>query len=503
MSHKAKALPQKDESSDEQADIETETELRAMANMLRRAQGFTLAFAQCNQPSERRRLVSQLRQLLGDHRIAEVEFTEPIENLLDELIPRLSEYNDARAMFVYGLEHSIRSDQDFSPVVANLNISRNLFPRHISYPVVLWLPAYAIAAVMRGALDFFSWRSGVFQFPSPPEMLVQIAQSALSGGFQAAFNLTAEEKEQRIAIIQDLLNEYESLPSDRRDRQAEARLLNQLSALHYSLGDYEKAEDCCRQSLGILEYLGDKSGVAYSLHNLGVIAYFRGDYDKAEIYYQQSLRIFQELGDRSGVADSLHNLGMIAQERKDYSQAEDYYQQSLRIFQELGDRSGVADSMRSLGMVAQYRGDYGQAEDYYQQSLEISQELGDRGGIAISLHQLGIIAQYFGDYGKAENYYQQSLRISRELGDRGSVASSLTQLASLYAERENMDEAIRLTTVARDIFVRIESYYREEAQEQFVKLREQVEDERFETLVREAQADPEKVIREALGAVGN
>ena len=542
MSQKAKALSQKDESSDEQADIETEAELRALANMLRRAQGLTLAFAQCNQPVERRRLVSQLRQLLGDYRIAEVEFTEPIENLLDELIPRLSEYNDANALFVYGLEHSVRSDQDFSPVVANLNISRNLFPRHISYPIVLWLPAYAIAAVMRGAPDFFSWRSAVFQFLSSPEMLAQVSQSALSGDFQVALNLTAEEKEERIAVIQDLLNEYESLPADRRDCQAEGRLFDRLADLYYSLGDYSQAENYYGQSLKIAQELDDRSGIASSLGNLGYIARYRGDYDKAEEYYLQSLQIRQELGDRSGIASSLDNLGYIAQYRGDLDKAEEYYLQSLQIRQELGDRSGIVSSLDNLGYIARDRGDYDKAEEYYLQSLQIGQEIEDRSDIAFSLSSLGHIArdrgdydkaeEYYlqslqigqeiedrsgiafslnnlsyitrarGDYDKAEEYYLQSLQIRQELGDRSDIASSLTQLALLYAEQGHIDTAVRLTAVARDIFAKIGSRYREEAQEQLAQLQEQVEEERFEILVREAQADPEKVIREALGEVG-
>jgi tetratricopeptide (TPR) repeat protein len=543
MSQKAKALRQKDKSSDERADIETETELRALANMLRRAQGLTLAFVQCNQPSERRSLVSQLRQLLGDYRIAEVEFTEPIENLLDELVPRLSEYNDARALFVYGLERSIRSDQDFSPVVANLNISRNLFPRHISYPIVLWLPAYAIAAVMRGAPDFFSWRSAVFQFPSPPEMLARVSQSALSGNYRAAINLTAEEKEERIAVIQDLLNEYESLPTDRRDRQAEGRLFDRLATLHYSLGDYRQAENCCQQSLKISQELEDRSGIASSLDHLSYIAQDRGDYDKAEEYCLQSLRTLQELGNRSSIASSLSNLGTIASLRRDYDQAEDYYGQSLSILQELGDisaiasslnnlgdiarergdydkaeeycleslqirreigdRSGIASSLDHLSYIAQDRGDYDEAEEYCLQSLQIRQEIGDRSGIAYSLTRLGYIAQDRGDYDKAVEYYLQSLRTLQELGDKSGIASSLGQLAFLYVERRDIDMAVRLTAIARDTFTEIDSDLQEIAQEQLVQLQGQVDEGRFEVLVKEAQADPEKVIREALGAVGN
>ena len=78
----------------EQTDVDKTIELKAMVNMLRRAEGFTLAFVQCNYPIDRINIVAELRQILDDYPIAEIEFDKPIENLLDELIPILPEYSD-------------------------------------------------------------------------------------------------------------------------------------------------------------------------------------------------------------------------------------------------------------------------------------------------------------------------------------------------------------------------------------------------------------------------
>jgi len=523
---------------DKESGVDRTVELRAMANMLRRADGFTLAFAQCNQPVERRRLVSELRQTLDDYPIADIEFTDPIEHLLDELIPLLPEHKDARALFIYGLEHSIRSDREFSPMVANLNMSRNLFPRHISCPVVIWLPVYAITAVMRGAPDFFSWRSGLFQFPSPSGVLTQVSQNALSGDVLAIINLTLEEKKGRIAVIEDLLADYESLPTDKRDRRTEGSLFYRLANLYYSLGDYDQAREYCQQSLKISEELGDKSGIAYSLSWLGNIAYAHGDYDQAEEYCQQSLKIFKELGDIRGIAYSLYQLGMIAHIRGDYDQAAEYCQQSLKIFKELRDKSGIAYSLYQLGIIADARGDHDQAREYYQQSLKIFKELGDKSGIAGSLHQfgniayirgdydqaaeycqqslkiegdlgsksgiagslyqLGMIAHIRGNYDQAGEYYQQSLTIFKELRGKSGIAVSLAQLGLLYDRRGDTHIAIRLMAAAHEILAQIGSYHREPVLGCLMRLQATVEQDDFETLTKEAQADPEKVVREIL-----
>ena len=483
---------------DEETRVDRAIELRAMTNMLRRADGFTLAFAQCNQPVECRKLVSELREILGDYPIAEIEFAGSIEHLLDELIPLRDEYKDARALFIYGLEHSIYSDREFSLLVANLNLSRNSFPLHISCSMILWLPAYATTAVLRGAPDFFSWRSALFQFPSPPAELVPISQDALSDGVLSNFNLTLEEKQERIAVIEGLLTDYGSLPVDKRDHRTESSLFYRLANLHYSLGDYGQAEESSRQSLTISKELADKRGIAKSLHQLGYSAFFQGDYQQAGEYYKQSLIIYEELDDKSGIAKSLHWLGNIACVRGDYDQAGEYYKQSLTIKEELGDKRGISYSLGQLGNIAYSQGDCDQAGKYYQQSLTISEELGDKSGIIKALHQLGNIAYSREDYVQAGEYYQQSLTISEELGDKSGIAKALHQLGILYVLRADARTAIRIFAVAHDIFAQINSPDLEQASNVLTRLQEEVEQDVFEALVKEAQTDPERVIREVL-----
>ncbi len=496
----------KSKSPDEQPDVDREIELRAMANMLRRSQGFTLAFVQCNQPSERRKLVSELRQLLGDYPVAEVEFTEPIEQLLDELLSglqrldRCSSYSDdsVRALFVYGLERSIRSEREFSPLVANLNVSRNLFPRHISHSLVFWLPAFAITAIMRGAPDFFSWRSSLFRFPSPPEVLAHASQDALDDEATVVFNLTLEEKKERITVIENLLADYEFLPPDNRDRRrAEMTLLDRLAMLHYSLGDFVKAEGFYQRSLAMGKELDDKGGIAVSLHQLGRIAHFRENYEEAERYYQQSLKIKKELRDKMGIAGSLYQLGVIARYRGDYEVAEHYCKQSLNIFEELKDKIGIAISLHKLGRIAHFQENYEEAERYYRQSLKIKKELRNKIGIAISLRRLGEIAELRGNYEEAERCYRQSVNIFEKLGSKIDIADSLHKLGMIIEEQERYGQATRLIAAALALFEQT-GLPHQVARESLARLREQIEEKRFEALFKEAYAAPEAVVRETL-----
>ncbi|MER5506151.1 tetratricopeptide repeat protein [Streptomyces sp. NPDC002766] len=220
-----------------------------------------------------------------------------------------------------------------------------------------------------------------------------------------------------------------------------AAYIHQLGMIAQERGDYQRAEDHYRASLGILEELGDRAGIAGSYHQLGIIAQLWGDYRQAEDHYRASLTIKEELGNRAGIASSYHQLGMIAQLRGDYRQAEDHYRDALITFEELGDRASIADSYHQLGMIAELRGDYRQAEDHYRDALITFEELGDRAGIAASYHQLGMIAQERGDYRQAEERYRASLAIKEELGNRAGIASSHHQLGIIAQLRGDYRQA--------------------------------------------------------------
>jgi len=49
-------------------------------------------------------------------------------------------------------------------MLAELNLGRELLQMAAPLPVLFWLPDYAITALTRYALDFWSWRSSLFEF---------------------------------------------------------------------------------------------------------------------------------------------------------------------------------------------------------------------------------------------------------------------------------------------------------------------------------------------------
>ena len=225
------------------AHLDEETELRALARSLELAHGFTLLFVRCNQPDQRRRLISSLQSRLPQLNLQVIHFSEPIIHLLRELQERL-EGSTPNAIFVTGLEYSLptATDAHATNFVANLNASRNSFPEAIPCPLVLCLPEYALTAIARGAPDFFSVRSGVYFFASSPGDTRDFVESLTSGEGREASNLALQEKLERIAARPSILADYEALPDIQRDRQRESRVHAGLGHFLYRLGKWSMAE---------------------------------------------------------------------------------------------------------------------------------------------------------------------------------------------------------------------------------------------------------------------
>jgi (p)ppGpp synthase/HD superfamily hydrolase len=82
------------------------------------------------------------------------------------------------------------------------------------------------------------------------------------------------------------------------DRKGEANSYNNLGAVYYSLGKYQKAIKFHQQSLAITREIGDRKGEANSYNNLGAVYYSLGKYQKAIRFHKKSLAITREIGDR-------------------------------------------------------------------------------------------------------------------------------------------------------------------------------------------------------------
>lgn len=428
--------------------------LTALARMLDFAAPgrFVLAFVKCNLPAQRHALVERINVLtepLGVTPI-EIELTEPIDKLLPilcdrlagsylkpaaveaEPAPALREGRSKVALFVYGLEHSLPSADSNPPILAHLNLSRELFRRDLPCPLVIWLPDYALTLLARGAPDFWAWRSGVYEFPAERETAEQVTRTAVYGeADHVTSSLSAEAKRERLRLLARLLDDYRELGDGVHERSRQADILWKMGDVHRNLGEWAEARADYEEALRLARELNEPRTIAGLLDNLGLLAQNAGDLSEARRLYSESLDLERELGDKWGISVILHQLGWLAQGKGSLNEARRLYDESLSLARELGDKRGISGTLHQLGWLAQDTGDLAEARRLYDESLSLKRELGDKGGIAATLHQLGTLAQNAGDLSEARRLYDESLSLERELGNKAGEAKTLNTLASL------------------------------------------------------------------------
>ena len=115
----------------------------------------------------------------------------------------------------------------------------------------------------------------------------------------------------RAGLYATLLSEWLPRICDSQDQQTRAEALGQTGKINHHLGAYDTALGYLKQSLSIMQQIGDKAGEGTTLNNISQIFKAQGDYETALGYLKQSLRIRQQIGDKAGLCATLFNMGHI------------------------------------------------------------------------------------------------------------------------------------------------------------------------------------------------
>ncbi|MBW4655584.1 MAG: tetratricopeptide repeat protein [Kaiparowitsia implicata GSE-PSE-MK54-09C] len=301
--------------------------------------------------------------------------------------------------------------------------------RAFHFPVVVWLSDAVATGVAQQAQDFWSWRSGVFEFettvspvplpkfrPDPPPLEQPPAPDAL----------TAPDLTELIQQITEIQQQTPQSPL--------------LITLYIDLGDAcrkaayapDSALQAYEQAINLAETLKDKPGLARALHQTGGALCDSGQHEQAIAFYQQALEMCRDMGNRRDEASTLGNLGVTYDSLGQYPRAIEFYQQALAIAIEIGDRSDEASILDSLGNTHHALGQYPRAIEFSQQALAIATEIGHRLVEASALINLGTTYDSLEQYPRAIEFNQQALVIATEIGHRLLEAKALNNLGTAY-----------------------------------------------------------------------
>jgi len=106
-----------------------------------------------------------------------------------------------------------------------------------------------------------------------------------------------------------------------QDMKTRAVALGQTGKLHLHLGNFQEALPYLKQSLTIMQQIGDKAGEARRSTIFRRSSMPQGDYETALSYLKQSLAIRQQIGDKAGEGTTLNNISQIFKAQGDYETA--------------------------------------------------------------------------------------------------------------------------------------------------------------------------------------
>ena len=397
---------------------------------LEMAQGFALYFVVCDPGSGRTALIQELVAYFPEKQIQAVPVTSETDNLFHLLQTRLpSPAPDA--VFVYGLENWISGavDPRSLPFIRNLNAARNSFYDLVQSPLVFFVARHVLQAIINGAPDFFSVRSGVYMFPLTPDQRKARAGQSGEIGQDKILALSPITRNDKIAEMEHLLSELRSLDEGQREPKTEAILLNQLGVAYSSLGKYSEAKSFFSEALQILrEILRVLSPeLAIVLANLAVLCCEEKDYKHAETLFLTSLDVCYRVNDTQilSPANFLNGLGGLYLAQNRFEEAEAKFVEALSTRRDLDTTNpfGLSSNLTNLATLYQKQGHYENAEPLF---LEAKQLLIDslpsnHPSIAISLNNLAVLYSLQGRFVEAGPLYFQASRILREsMGEQHS-----------------------------------------------------------------------------------
>ncbi len=429
--------------------VEQAGELASLRRFLSIAEGaFSLGIAVCNSPALRDYLINQVQG--SEPNLAVATLRDSTVDVFGKVKEQIGETSPS-AIFVIGLEQATGSAPVRVRVLKSLNASRELWEQRFPCPVVFWMPAYVAAALAIHAPDFWRYRSHRFEFAPAPAGLKQAMLTEASGDLDLTVNLSVDEKQFRIAELEQRLAEVGDDASGAMAQHA-AVWLNELGVLYREIGELDKAKATFRQALELNERLGRREGMASNYGNLGNVLYVRGDLDGAEEMYRKALDLDEKLGRREGMAKSYANLGNVMTARGDLDGAETMHRKALELNEQFGALAGKADGYRHLGIVMYARGDLDGADRMFREALALNEQLGRRQGMSGVYANLGNIMADHGDLDGAERMYRKGLEIAEHLGSREGMANLYGNLGLVMYERGDTDAACEMWTKARDLF---------------------------------------------------
>jgi eukaryotic-like serine/threonine-protein kinase len=335
--------------------------------------------------------------------------------------------------------------------------------------------------------------SALSQAKEVTEFLLELFQAGDADSGIAGADVTARDLLQRGVVRADELGEHPVV---------QARLLDVMGQMQYSLGNYSEARGLLERAAAIRRTLpgANEMDLAETLIHLSWIHRSRNEIDEAHRLVTEALEIRRRLlpADDPLVAEAVYELGWLAsgsEQERLYREAFDLLQRRdasperrVRLLQGLStnlrrqgrmteavatDREALRMAEREFGpehfqtgyamihladQVRDIEGDLATAERLYHHGMElVIRRFGENSSRLVhGLSSLAYLRSRLGDHAEAEQLYRRALAIRRAMTgpNHSDVASQMITLARYIERQDRLAEAEQLVEDAIDRLTR-------------------------------------------------
>lgn len=406
--------------------------IHALATLLRYAEEGAFVAALYNTAAVRDAVMEVLRVRLAPLPVYHFTFTEQSANPLDYRARLPQDALEGRAVvFIYDLYRAGEAMYGY------LEVQRENLARY-PHSLVFWLTSGEREVMVRKAPNFWSQRSGVFDFTVQDSTALMQVRSEMVGGSYRYVDL--DDWERKLRMYRGLVDEYEAMENPPVDTLLD--LYDKVGELYYAVSQYQNALVWSYKMLDLAKTFGKRHRQGVVLNNIAGICDVLGDKQRALTTYEEALAILREVGDRMMEGKTLNNIGGVYDALGDNRRALLTYEEALAILREESDWVGEATILNNIGLVYRALGDNRRALATYQEALAISREVGDRAGEGATLNNIGRIYDDLGDKQQALATYQEALLTHRAIENRSMESVTLFNLAMIYRDRGEYRQAI-------------------------------------------------------------
>lgn len=245
------------------------------------------------------------------------------------------------------------------------------------------------------------------------------------------------------------LQEARKLAEPGGDRDALYDIVQNMSLLMSSRGDYVQALSYAQTCLAYAREMKNKRVTSHTFSYLGEVYTLLGDYPRAHASFDEALQVMSpaEPSDIDLRGHAVSGKAAVYVKQGDYARALELLGQALSIAEGLNSPPNTAELLNRTAEVYLNLGDSARALETYNRALELARRVDYKEVETHTTINVGAAYLRQGDLPQATLYARRGLELAEKAGNRPEVWNALITIANAY--REQGEEAQAAETYRR------------------------------------------------------